>query len=133
MNINEKQLQNWRARHKKEYDEIAEKHKGVIEENIIRTLRETIVVAETAERAAVEITLDQLERARIHQNMRPADAAITANNLANIKSKAIDRLLTLTGRPSSIVETRQAEVLLRQLENSGVMKVKKDASNMRSG
>lgn len=122
-------LNTWKRRYSKEYNQIAEKNKAALEENIIRNLRETVVIAEAAERAAVEIALKELERAKLQENMRPTDAAIAANNLANIKGKAIDRLLTLTGRPSSIIETRSAEVLLRKLQNSGVMKVKSDSSN----
>lgn len=119
-------LRKWKRQYTKEYNELSEKYKSEIEEQVIRGLRETIVVAETAERAAVEIALTELESAKVRRNLRPADAAITANNLANIKSKSIDRLLTLTGRPSSIIESRDAETLLRKLELSGVMKTRKE-------
>ena len=123
--IDQTTLRDWKREYKEEYDELSERLKSEIEESIIRGLRETVVMAESAERKAVEIALAELRRAEKQQNLRPADAAITANNLANIKSKSIDRLLTLTGRPSSIVESRDAETLLRKLQLSGVMKVNK--------
>lgn len=125
--VSPKMLSALKRDHKKEYNEVAERLKGDVEEGIIHRLRDTVIMAESAERKALEIALSELERAEVNHNLRPTDAAITANNIANIKSKSIDRLLTLTGRPSSIIESRDAETLLRKLQISGVMKtVKKD-------
>lgn len=124
--VDQKTLTQWKRQYSNEYNELSERYKSEIEEQVIRGLRETIVMAENAERAAVEIALSELQKSKVSLNLRPTDAAITANNLANIKSKSIDRLLTLTGRPSSIIESRDAETLLRKLELSGVMKTRKE-------
>jgi hypothetical protein len=58
----------------------------------------------------------------------PKEIAAAARNLATSKGINVDKLLTLTGRPSQISETRNADELLRKLETLKVKSIQSTAT-----
>jgi hypothetical protein len=68
------------------------------------------------EREAVLLTYQFLDEGKI------ADPSKAARDLADVKAKNIDKRLALQGRPTSIVEMRKPDEILRALEGLGIFK-----------
>lgn len=78
-------------------------------------LLDNAALASVAERMAVEGALKLLESGRAR------DPSRIARDLADVKAKNIDKRALLKGTPTAIVETRNAEEILKALQGMGVM------------
>jgi hypothetical protein len=108
-------LASWKRRYVGQYDELREEYAPKIEQALVRSLRETAVFAAEVERKAIEEAERRLDEKK---DMNPAG---TAANLSKVKASAVDRLLTLTGRPQAITEHRSYNELVRSLASRGVI------------
>jgi hypothetical protein len=106
-------LTRWRERYQNRYVEIVEKHKETIEKVLVVEQRELARAARDGAMEAVE-----LERKRIKVG-DVKDAAGSARNLMTTAAIAIDKLMALEGRPTSVVKYLSGEEALRNLAKYG--------------
>lgn len=105
-------LSYWRRQPR--YQEIHDKLAPQLEQEIVRSLRESISLADQVEKAALALELQRIEAGDIK------DSASSARNMATVKGINSDKLLQLTGRPTQITEHRNTDELLTRLERMGV-------------
>lgn len=103
--------------HAERYSALQTQYAADIEEAMIRELRELARAAMHGERLGIENAVKALPK------LPPIPAAQVALNLSKIKQTNIDKLLALTGRPTTITETRSAADLLRALAAKGVVEL----------
>lgn len=103
--------------HAERYAALQESYAPDIEQAMVRELRELARAAMMGERLGIEKALTALP------NMPPVPAAQIALNLSKIKQTNIDKLLALTGRPTTITESRSAEDLIRALVAKNILEV----------
>lgn len=109
-------LLNWsRTKHWERYEQIREQWGGLREKSISNDMRDAAQEAVDAQRLAVEKAKERLEA------NRDDDPARSAANLARVAQSNVDKLLSLTGRPSQITESRNVNEILRSLVAKGVL------------
>lgn len=115
-------LRKWRDdTHAKRYAELHDKYKDEIEQDAIRRMRERLKLVDKAEMLAVTRVISQLEE----QKLTGKDAAMAALQMSRVKAQNVEKLMQLTGRPTSIIEDRTGDVtnqVLRELMGKGVIK-----------
>lgn len=111
-------LERWRdIEHADQYAALQAEHGKDIEEAMVREMRDIARLALSGQRLAVEKAIEGLDRAN------PRDAAQIALNLAKVTQAGVDKILALTGRPTTISEHRSATELIRALASKGVIEV----------
>ena len=110
-------LRSWKRYLREDYDRLREELAPQLEAEMVRVMRETAMRAAEVERKAIDLAERRLDGGQDY------DPARTAVSMSRIKATATDRLLTLTGRPQSIVEHRRAEEILRSLHAKGVIEL----------
>ncbi len=116
--ISQPTLRDWRSeKHAAQYDEIRTKFGRELEEQLITTARVN------AHRAG-EVEAELIERMRTVSD-KDAPAALRA--ITDAKAKNVDKLLSLTGRPSAITENRDPSSILESLVRLKVLKVDESA------
>jgi hypothetical protein len=114
-------LTSWsRTHHWERYEQIREQMSGLREQTIANDMRDAAQEAIEVQRLAVERARERLE-----QN-RDDDPARSAASLAKVGQSNIDKLLSLTGRPTTITETRNVNEILRSLVAKGVLALPDD-------
>ena len=74
------------------------------------------------EREAIIVTYALLAEGKVQ------DPSKVARDLADVKAKNIDKRLSLQGRPTSIIETRRPEEIIRALEALNIFRVDAEAT-----
>lgn len=116
-------LQAWRDTfHPERYRDICTDLAPQIEARVVHLQRELAVRATEGALLAAN-----LERTRI-ENGEVKDAASSARNLSTVAGIAVDKILSLTGRPTSITEHRNADQVLGRLERLGLLKADVDST-----
>lgn len=110
-------LRSWKRYMRDDYERIHADLAPKLEKQIETALRETAMRAAEVERKAIDQAEQKLERGTDY------DPAKTAVNMAKIKASALDRLLTITGRPAAIIEHRTPEQLVRSLVAQRVLEI----------
>lgn len=107
-------LKTWRQdQFPNRYRDIAERHRGAIEGEIVSNVRSMALRAsEIAQRA-----LD-LEEKRIASE-QVSDASASLRNIATSIGISVDKILLLEGRPNQITEQRSSDDVLRGLTDRG--------------
>lgn len=109
-------LYTWRNhRHADRYREISDTLAPQIEAQVVDLQRELATRAATAALLAVD-----LEHKRIAQE-DVKDASASARNLSTVAGIAVDKILSLTGRPTSVIEHRNADESLARLKRLGLV------------
>lgn len=109
-------LKDWRETfHPERYREISHELAPRIEEQVVHLQRE---IATTASRAALKALALESERLDAGQ---VKDAAASARNLSTVAGIATDKILSLTGRPTSVIEHRTVDESLKRLERLGLV------------
>lgn len=111
VDVPERTIQDWRHRYAQRYQELADKHQRQIEDVIVQQARDTAIMAGDIERQVLERLSTQVD------SLDAKDAAATVRNLSTAKGINVDKLLTLTGRPSQVTEHRSTDDLMRKLES----------------
>lgn len=120
LDVNPTTLRAWRDHtHAERYVTLQLEHAQDIEDAIIRETRDLARAASMAERIAIESCLEQLDGGRL----RAQEISQVALNMSKIKASNIDKLLSLTGRPTAITEHRSASEIIRALEAKGVLEL----------
>lgn len=110
-------LTGWKTLHAARYDELREKYSGQLEANLAHELREVARLGVEVQRVALEKAQARLVANEEH------DPSRAAANAARVTQSATDKLLSLTGRPTQITETRNLQEILRSLAARGVIEI----------
>jgi hypothetical protein len=105
INVPRRTLQDWRTRHAQRYQQLQDQYGPQLEQQIVRNTRERISALDALEGDVIQ---------KLHEDLDSLEAKDKANALKSITtSKAInvDKLLTLTNRPSVIVSNQSADDL----------------------
>lgn len=103
VDIADSTLRNWRDNvHAERYAELASEHGKTLEEAIVREIRELAARATVVQRKALELAEERIDDKKV----TAPEAARMAKDLAHVTGQNVDKLLTLTGRPTEIVEER---------------------------
>src|SRR6185312_12479146 len=109
-------LRSWgRTKHWERYEQIREQWGGLRERSIANDMRDVAAAAVDAQMLAVERAKERLEADR------DSEPARTAAALAKVGQVSVDKLLSLTGRPTTITENRNVNEILRSLVAKGVL------------
>lgn len=110
-------LSNWRDRDLARFDEMREKYAGELEGNLAHEFRDVARLAVEVQRELIEATRKRLKKGE------EADPARAAANLMRVAQGSTDKLMTITGRPQEIKETRNLGEILRSLVARGVVQL----------
>lgn len=112
-------IRKWRdGRHSELYAGLQEEHGAALEDVMIREVRDLARSAMYAERLALDKVIEQMS-APGSTRLNPDQVAA---NMAKVTDTNVNKLLSLTGRPTAITENRSASDLMRALEAKGVIK-----------
>jgi hypothetical protein len=116
--VSDRTLRDWRLRYTDRYAEIAERHAPEVERVIVQDARELAHLAAQVERKALAKELEALDNG-------VKDASASARNAATVAGINLDKVLAYTGRPKAIVEHRQVDDIVRELQTiaPGVIEV----------
>lgn len=106
----ERTLRDWKTRHADQYEKAVELVQGKISEFIARDQEEIALRTAPVVIEAVEATRRQIAEGKCD---RPSTAA---RDLATVTGIAVDKGQLLRNRPTQIVESRNAEEILRRLQ-----------------
>lgn len=121
-------LRNWaRERYAARYDELREKYAEQLEGQLAHDMREIAGQAIQVERLALEKAEAKLKR------NGDDDPARTASHAARVAQSSVDKLLSLTGRPTSIREDRNMNEILRSLVAKGVLQLPEAPAELEAG
>ncbi len=101
----------------KQYEELRTKIVPLKEEALVHNMLDNAGYASDVTKLAMEQLVDRLERNQI----KPEYLSRVARDIADVQTKAVDKMLTLQGRPTSISETRSAPEIIRKLQQMGVI------------
>lgn len=105
------QLEAWRkGEYRGIYERFQEEMAQGLEEALVREHREMAARATQLERRL----LDKIERDLDSKDIADPSRALTA--VTKTKQVSVDKLLSLTGRPTTITESRNAAEIVKQLE-----------------
>ena len=115
-------LNEWiRGSHTAQYMELREKYAAQLEAQLIHEYRDVA-------RQAVEVQRMALDRTREHlMENKDNDPSRTAANAARVAQAMTDKMLSLSGRPTSIREDRNLGEILRSLAAKGIIELPPDA------
>lgn len=113
--ISPKVLADWKTRYGERYDDLREKFAGQLEGKLVHEMRDVARLALETERLAIEKAHSRLAKDE------DQDPGRTAANLARVTQSSTDKMLSLSGRPTHITESRGVEELLRSLVKMGVI------------
>ena len=118
-------LMNWaRGVHWERYEHLRETWAAKVEQAVANDMRDAAREAVDVQRLAVQRARERLEAGR------DDDPAKSAASLARVAQSNTDKLLTLTGRPSQIVDNRDTEQILRSLVAKGILKIADDPAQI---
>lgn len=115
--INAATLSHWKILYAARYDELRDKFSEQMETQLANEMREIARMAVEVERVALEKAQQML------LSNEDRDPGRTAANAARVAQSSTDKLLSLTGRPTQITETRGLQEILRSLAAKGVLKL----------
>lgn len=108
-------LKKWADDRGEQLRELKDKYADELEANLIERTRAVAYAAAEAEQMAIQQTLVKLQNGTI------SDPHRAARDMADVRSKATDKLLSLTGRPTKITEHRDVGDIMRKLQRLGVV------------
>lgn len=118
LEISQARLKGWAERdHADQYKNIREKYQGEFEAEAVRDMRDQMRAAAEAERLLIQKAVDLVDK-----TFSAKDASVAALNMARIKQTNVDKLLALTGRPSTIIEDRGVEPVIESLIAKKILK-----------
>lgn len=103
-------LRKWvKETHRDQYEELRGKYAAQMEELLVKNYREMALRASAVQMKAVEAAEKMLDTGQ------DRDPARTAASLSKVSQVSTDKLMSLTGRPTVITETRGVNEILRSL------------------
>jgi hypothetical protein len=101
-----------------QYEELRAKLVPIKEESLTHNLTDNALYMSEVTRVAMEQLMERLQEGRVP----PEFLSRVARDAQDVQSKAIEKKLSLEGRPGVITETRSAPEIIRALEAKGVLK-----------
>ena len=118
--IPEKTLQQWRREtYAERFRQLEERYSKELEEHLVHEARKNAELALQAER-------DMIERVSRVTSEREVSGALRA--LADSRTKSVQSVLTMTGRPTAITESRDIGSVLKALAAKGVVRFDAEGS-----
>jgi hypothetical protein len=118
LEVTQVRLKGWAEReYEDQYKAIRDKYQGEFEAEAIRDMRDHLRRAAEAERLLIQKAVDLVDK-----TFSAKDASVAALNMAKIKQSNVDKLLALTGRPSTIIEDRGVEPIIESLIAKKILK-----------
>lgn len=108
-------LQDWK--NGEDYETLKRGYAHLLEEELVREARENAYAASGVER----LGLERIELLLATGNIRASDVAAMVNAATSAKTKNIDKLMTLTGRPQVITESRDFSNIVEALLQKRVL------------
>lgn len=106
----------WRTdQHPERYRDICNEVAPQIEARVIHLQRELAVRATETALLAADLERDRLSKGDVK------DAASSARNLSTVAGIAVDKIMSLTGRPTSVIEHRTVDESLNKLKRLGLV------------
>ena len=103
-------LRSWaKETHRDEYERLRGEYGAQMEDLLVKNYRDMAVRASSVQMKAIEEAEKRLDRGA------DQDPARTAASLAKVSQVSTDKLMSLTGRPTVITETRGMAEILRSL------------------
>ncbi|CAB4171649.1 hypothetical protein UFOVP1346_25 [uncultured Caudovirales phage] len=103
-------LRSWtKETHRDEYEELRGKYAGQMEDLLVKNYREMALRSSAVQMKAIEAAERRLDLGA------DTDPARTAAALSKVSQVSTDKLMSLTGRPTVITETRGMNEILRSL------------------
>lgn len=111
-------LTQWtREKYYDRYDKMREQYAAQLEGQLAHEYRDIARLAVEVEREALEYMREYMKSGK------ERDPSRAAANAATVAAKMTDKVMSLTGRPTQIVETRNTEEILRSLAAKGVFQL----------
>lgn len=121
-------LLNWRrTKYWERFEELREKLGDQLEKTAANNMREIMALSQEATRMALEAEIKRLE------DGKEDDPARAAANMARVSQSSVDKLMTLTNRPTQIVENRDVGEILRSLQARGVVTLPEEPAELEAG
>jgi hypothetical protein len=111
--ISDRTIRDWRDKHPERWTHILANRARIIDQACVEEFREIAQTAAKASLAAVRKEAQNIEAGRTR------DTAQAALNLIKTAALAVDKVLLLEGRPTSITEHRTTDDIMRSLEKKG--------------
>ena len=109
-------LEGFRRARPEQYETVRRQLAPRLEQELADGLLDNARLAAAATGLAIERSTQLLESGKC------VDPSRVARDLADVQAKSIDKRLALEGRPSQVVETRNASEIIRALEGMKVVK-----------
>lgn len=109
-------LVGWRdLKYAKRYREIADEHGPELENELVRAFRNVAVRAAVIQTDALDVVEAGIKK------LDAVEAARVARDLQHLSGQAVDKVLTLTGRPTEISEDRSLREIARGLMSQNLL------------
>lgn len=120
LTINVTTLKRWRdSTHAVEYQTIRDRMQSQYESQMVHNANEVIAATFKGEMLAIERTIEGLAPG---MRVSPKDTSAAGLSLTRIKKENMEKVLTLTGRPSQIIDDRSTQSALNTLIAKGILK-----------
>lgn len=110
ISLHPRTLRHWRARYPNRYAKACEEHAPAIEAKVLHLHREIATQAAQGVLKAIRVENRRLDYGQVD------NAARSAKDLSTAAAIAVDKVHAITGRPTNIVEHRNADQILRELQ-----------------
>lgn len=126
--MSESSLRRLRGEHEDTYHQMETVWARVVENEILQRARANAREAGEVVEMAIGKARELVDTSRIGA----AELARIARDMSQVHSQNVDKVLTLTGRPAVITESRELVALVESLEADGVLKVKQPKADAES-
>src|SRR6266446_2751189 len=111
-------LKGWATgKYSEDYEQIKENFRQTFQEEVVSHMRELIKESSAGEKLAIQRAIDTM-----YGTDDPKAAAQAAYYLSQVKKTNVEKLQTMTGQPTHIIEDRTPEAALRSLVQRGILK-----------
>ena len=104
-------------RHAARYAELRDRYAAELEEKLIHDMRDLAAQGVEAQRVAIS------EAHKLLESGDDKDPSRTAANLSRVVQTNVDKMLAVSGRPTSIREDRSLDEILRALTAKGIIEL----------
>lgn len=110
-------LRDWRREHRPEYERVRKELAPKLEATVVAEMYAFVIEAGRVKRLALEATAQAIEDGEI----RGKDLPSALKSISIAEAVAVDKILVLSGRPTSVVEHRSAQEIVAELARRGAI------------
>lgn len=123
----EETLKGWATgKYAEDYEQIKDNFRQDFQEEVVSQMREVIRNSTQAELDAIQQTLDNIK------GETGKNAAQAAYYLSQVKKNNVEKLQSMTGQPTHIIEDRTPDAALRSLVQRGIIRVAEAKPELRA-